>query len=137
MTPDDARARFAAEPVARMATVDARGLPHIVPVTFALDGNRVVSAVDGKPKRIGRLRRLENIAANPRVSLLVDHYHEDWRRLWWVRADGTARTVDEGPELVRMLDLLRDRYLQYRQVELIGPAIVVEVESWVGWAAAG
>ena len=137
MTPDDARARFAAEPVARMATVDARGLPHIVPVTFAVDGNRVASAVDGKPKRSGRLFRLENVAANPRVSLLVDHYHEDWRRLWWVRADGTARTVDEGPELLRMLELLRDKYLQYRQVELIGPAIVMDIESWVGWAAAG
>ena len=137
MTPDDARARFAAEPVARMATADARGLPHIVPVTFAVDGDRVVTAVDGKPKRGGRLRRLENIAANRRVSLLVDHYHEDWRRLWWVRADGTARIVDEGRELTRALDLLRDRYLQYRQVELIGPAIIVEVESWVGWAAAG
>ena len=83
------------------------------------------------------MRRLENIAANPRVSLLVDHYHEDWRRLWWVRADGTARIVDEPPELTRVFDLLRERYVQYRTVELIGPAIVVEVESWVGWAAAG
>ena len=137
MTPDEARARFAAEPVARLATVDAHGSPHIVPVTFALDGNRVVSAVDGKPKRDGRLRRLENIAANPRVSLLVDHYHEDWRRLWWVRADGIARIVDDGPELTEVFDLLRERYAQYRTVEIIGPAIVVEVESWVGWAAAG
>jgi PPOX class probable F420-dependent enzyme len=137
MTSDEARARFAAEPVARLATADARGVPHIVPITFAVDSNRVVSAVDRKPKRGGPLRRLENIAANPRVSLLVDHYHEDWRRLWWVRADGTARVVDDGPELARLLDLLRGRYPQYRQVELIGPAIVVEVESWKGWAAAG
>lgn len=137
MTPDEARARFAAEPVARLATVDLHGSPHIVPVTFAIDGNRVVSAVDGKPKRNGRLRRLENIAANPRVSLLVDHYHEDWRRLWWVRADGTARIVDGGPELTRVFDLLRERFAQYRTVEIIGPAIVVEVDSWVGWAAAG
>ena len=137
MTPDDARTRFAAEPVARLATADARGYPHIVPITFAVDGNRVVSAVDAKPKRGGRLHRLENIKANPRVSLLVDHYHEDWRRLWWVRADGTARIVDADPELTRMLDLLRARYSQYERVELIGPAIVVEVESWNGWAAAG
>ena len=137
MTPDEARARFAAEPVARLATVDAHGSPHIVSVTFAIGGDRVVSAVDGKPKRNGRLRRLENIAANPRVSLLVDHYHEDWRRLWWVRADGTARIVVDGPELTRVFELLRERYAQYRTVEIIGPAIVVEVESWVGWAAAG
>ena len=137
MTPDEARARFAAEPVARLATVDARGLPHIVPITFAVEENRVVSAVDGKPKRSARLRRLEDIAANPRVSLLVDHYHDDWRRLWWVRADGTARIVDADPELAHVFHMLRERYAQYRQVDLIGPAIVVDVESWIGWAAAG
>ncbi|HYI67328.1 MAG TPA: TIGR03668 family PPOX class F420-dependent oxidoreductase [Candidatus Limnocylindrales bacterium] len=137
MTPEEARERFAAEPVARLATVDARGLPHIVPITFAVDGNMVVSAVDGKPKRGSPLRRLENIAATSRVSLLVDHYHEDWRRLWWVRADGAARIVADGPELASVLEQLRDRYAQYRQVALIGPAIVVEVDAWIGWAAAG
>lgn len=137
MTPDEARERFAAEPVARLATVGAGAIPHLVPVTFAVDGDRVVMAVDAKPKRSGRLRRLANIAGNSRVSLLVDHYHDDWRRLWWARADGTARIVDEGPELARAFALLRERYPQYRQVELIGPAIVVEVDSWNGWAAAG
>ena len=137
MTSDEARARFAAEPVARLATADASGLPHVVPITFAVDGGRVVSAVDAKPKRDLRLRRLENISANPRVSLLVDHYHEDWRRLWWVRADGRARLVEGGPELGPLLGVLRERYVQYRHVELIGPAIVVDVESWSGWEAAG
>jgi PPOX class probable F420-dependent enzyme len=135
MTPDEARARFAAEPVARLATVDASGLPHIVPITFAVDADRVVSAVDGKPKRGGTLQRIDNIAANARVSLLVDHYHADWRRLWWVRADGVARIVDGGPELATVLGQLRDRYQQYRQVALVGPAIVVDVERWIGWAA--
>ena len=114
-----------------------QGIPHIVPITFAVEGDSVVSAVDAKPKRGGRLHRLENIDANPRVSLLVDHYHDDWRRLWWVRADGAARIVDAGPELAQALELLRARYPQYEMVELIGPAIVVEVESWSGWAAAG
>ena len=137
MTPDEARTRFAAEPVARLATVDEHGAPHIVPITFAVDRNRIFSAVDGKPKRGGLLRRLENIAAEPRVTLLVDHYHDDWRRLWWVRADGTARIVEAGPELAHAFELLGERYLQYRQVELVGPAIVVEVERWVGWSAAG
>lgn len=137
MTTDEARTRFAAERVARLATVDASGAPHLVPVTFAVDGDRVVSAVDAKPKRDGRLRRLDNIATQARVSLLVDHYHDDWRRLWWVRADGTARILEGGPELERALELLRDRYAQYRQVELIGPAVVVDVERWVGWEAAG
>jgi len=137
VTPQEAQSRFAAASVARLATVDATGAPHLVPITFAMDGNRIVSAVDAKPKRGGRLRRLENITGNPRVSLLVDHYHDDWRRLWWVRADGTARIVDDGPELVRALELLRGRHVQYRHVELIGPAIVVDVERWIGWAAAG
>ena len=137
MTPDEARTRFAAEPVAHLATLDAQGYPHIVPITFAIDGSRIVSAVDGKPKRGGRLHRLENIEANPRVSLLVDHYHQDWARLWWVRADGNARIVEADSELTRILDLLRERYYQYQRVELTGPAIVVEVESWSGWAAAG
>lgn len=138
MTPDEARARFASEPVARLATVAAHGAPHLVPITFVVEGDRIVSAIDAKPKRGGRLRRLqrlENIAANPRVSVLVDRYDDDWRRLWWVRADGAARIVEDGSELMRTLDLLRDRYLQYREVDLIGPAIVVEVERWTGWSA--
>lgn len=137
MTPDEARARFAAESVARLATVDATGAPHLVPVTFAMDGTRIVTSIDAKPKRGGQLRRLQNIAADSRVSLLVDHYHDDWRRLWWVRADGTARVVAGGTELARALELLRQRYAQYRDVELIGPAIVVDVQRWISWAAAG
>ena len=133
----EARRRFASSPVARMATVGAGGAPHLVPIVFALDGDRVVTAVDAKPKRGGRLRRVTNIEANPRVSLLVDHYDDDWRNLWWVRADGTARIVEGGPGQDRALDLLRARYAQYRDVELTGPAIVVEVELWTGWSAAG
>lgn len=137
MTPDEARRRFAAEPVARLATVDAAGAPHVVPIAFAVDGDVIVTAVDAKPKRGGPLRRLENVADNPRVSVLVDHYHDDWRRLWWVRADGAARVVETGPELERAIRLLRDRYRQYRTVDVIGPAIVVDVERWTGWSAAG
>jgi PPOX class probable F420-dependent enzyme len=137
VSPEEARARFAAASVARLATVDATGAPHLVPVTFAVDGDRITMAVDAKPKQGGRLRRLDNIAAEPRVSLLVDAYHDDWQRLWWARADGTARVVDDGPDLARTLDLLRARYAQYRRVALIGPAIVVEVERWTGWSAAG
>lgn len=137
MTPDEARSRFAAARVACLATVGADGQPHVVPITFAVDGDRIVTAVDAKPKRPGRLRRLENIAANPRVALLVDHYDTDWQRLWWVRADGRARVVDDGIEASRAYDLLRDRYPQYASVELSGPAIVVTVERWVGWSADG
>jgi PPOX class probable F420-dependent enzyme len=136
LTPDEARSRFANGRVARLATVGAGGGPHVVPVTFAIDDDRIVTAVDAKPKRGSPLRRLANIAANRRVSLLVDEYDEDWDRLWWARADGVARVVDEGPDLARALALLHERYPQYATVELIGPAVVVDVERWVGWSAA-
>lgn len=135
MTPDDARARFAAARVARLATADERRVPHIVPITFALDGDRIVTAIDAKPKRSGPLRRLENVHANPRVCVLVDGYDDDWSRLWWARADGRAEIVEEGPDLARALALLRDRYPQYRSVPITGPAIVVTVERWSGWGA--
>jgi PPOX class probable F420-dependent enzyme len=137
LTPDEARSRFETGRVARLATVDAEGAPHVVPVTFALEGDRIVTAVDAKPKRASSLKRLANVAANPRVSLLVDEYDEDWDRLWWARADGLARVVDLGPDLDRSISLLRERYAQYTTVALIGPAVVVEVERWVGWSAAG
>lgn len=136
MTPDEARSRFALARVARLATVGADGSPHLVPVTFAIDGDRIVTAVDAKPKREGPLRRLVNIRANPRVSLLVDEYDDAWGRLWWARADGAAGIVEEDPDLGRALALLRERYAQYFTVALIGPAVVVEVERWVGWSAA-
>lgn len=84
--------RFAARRVARLSTVSARGDPHVVPVVFAVVGDVVFTAVDAKPKSTRSLRRLANIEAKPRVSMLVDHYEEDWSALWWVRVDGTAKT---------------------------------------------
>jgi PPOX class probable F420-dependent enzyme len=135
MTPEQARSRFAEARVARLATVGAGNTPHVVPVTFAVHGDRIVTAIDAKPKRARRIQRLENIAANPRVALLVDEYDEDWTRLWWVRADGVARIVEGGAALERAFGLLRERHAQYRSVELIGPAIEVKVERWVGWSA--
>src|ERR671935_2729089 len=90
------RNRVAAARVARLATVDARGRPHLVPFCFVLDGEELLSAVDAKPKATQRLRRLENVRANPAVSVLVDHYEEDWSRLWWVRVDGRAEVVESG-----------------------------------------
>ena len=88
LDPLRARGLFGAAEVARLATVAADGAPHLVPVCFALAGDVVYSAVDGKPKRTPDLARLANIAAEPRVALLADHYEEDWTRLWWVRVDG-------------------------------------------------
>jgi PPOX class probable F420-dependent enzyme len=134
VTPHQARRRFAAARVARLATADAAGRPHIVPITFAVDGDVVYSAVDAKPKRSTELKRLANIAANPAVALLVDYYTDDWNELWWVRADGTARVVDpEGPEGVRALSLLADRYPRFAAR---GTVLAVDVRRWSGWAAA-
>ena len=95
MSEDEARLRFAAARVARLATADAEGVPHVVPVVFAVDRDTIVVAVDHKPKRTTALKRLANVRANPRVALLADHYaDDDWDALWWVRADG-AGTVHE------------------------------------------
>ena len=134
-----ARQRFAAARVARLATVDAEGRPHLVPVVFALDGDTLYTAVDDvKPKATRRLKRLRNIAANPAVALLADDYEEDWSALWWVRADGAARIVEPAdPEAERARALLAERYPQYRAAPPPGPVIAVAVLRWTGWAAAG
>jgi PPOX class probable F420-dependent enzyme len=133
VTPDEARRRFAAARVARLATADAAGRPHVVPVTFAVQGETVYSAVDAKPKRATALKRLANVAANPAVALLVDHYTDDWDRLWWVRADGTGRLVDPAdPEGVRALSLLAGRYPRF---VARGSVLAVDVTRWSGWTA--
>jgi len=133
----EARDRFARSQVLRLATVDGGGRPHVVPCTFAVDADwRVVIGIDNKPKSSARLRRLENIAVNPRVSLLVDHYDDQWERLWWVRADGVARIERSGEPYDQHWDELRSKYRQYGGQRLDGPVIVVEVETWSGWAFA-
>jgi PPOX class probable F420-dependent enzyme len=135
VTPDEARRRFASARVARLATADADGAPHIVPFVFAVDGDTVYSAVDHKPKRGPNLRRLANIAGNPEVALLADHYDDvDWTRLWWVRAEGSGRLVEVGSTEERHgIDLLVGRYDQYRQRRPEGPVLAVLVRRWVGW----
>ncbi|MFJ2028870.1 TIGR03668 family PPOX class F420-dependent oxidoreductase [Streptosporangium sp. NPDC087985] len=132
-----ARARFQAARVARLATADARCTPHLVPVTFDVDGDTVAFAVDHKPKRTTDLRRLRNIAANDRVCLLADHYDDDWSRLWWVRADGRARIAEEGAARERAVARLTERYPQYRDHPPQGPVVLIEVESWTGWSYEG
>lgn len=127
----DAESRFAAARVARLATADAAGTPHLVPVTFALEGGEVVFAVDHKPKRSTDLKRLRNIAANPAVSFLADGYDEDWTRLWWVRADGVARVLDSDPTAVAAL---RAKYAQYRDRPPEGPVVRTRVTAWRAWS---
>jgi PPOX class probable F420-dependent enzyme len=122
--------------IARLATADAGGIPHVVPIVFAVDGDRMYSAVDAKPKRTWALRRLANITVNPKVAVLVDHYSDDWSTLWWARADGTARVV--GPDTSDgkyAIALLTARYAQYATEPPTGPVVVIDVERWSGWSA--
>ncbi|GHH17071.1 TIGR03668 family PPOX class F420-dependent oxidoreductase [Streptomyces lanatus] len=136
MEQDEARERFAAASVARLATVDPEGRPHLVPVVFASSGDEIVTAVDGKPKRTRRLKRLHNIAVRPAVCLLADEYDEDWGRLWWVRADGGARILaPDGTEYDDAVALLCRKYPQYRQEPPNGPVVVISVVHWSGWRA--
>jgi PPOX class probable F420-dependent enzyme len=134
-----ARARFAAARVARLATAGADGRPHLVPICFAVAGDTVYSAVDDvKPKATMRLRRLRNIAANPAVALLADHYEDDdWTALWWARADGRARLLDPAdPAAQPARDLLAGRYAPYRDAPPPGVVVAIDVARWSGWAAA-
>jgi len=135
VTGDEARRLFAAARVARLATAGADGRPHIVPMVFAPDRDVLFSAVDAKPKRTTALRRLANVQENPRVAVLADHYDDaDWTALWWVRADGTARVLEDGdPEAGRARALLAARYAQYRATPPLGPVLAIAVERWSGW----
>ena len=128
------RRRISEVPVARLATADAEGRPHIVPISFALEGDAIYFAVDSKPKRSRDLKRMRNIAANPAVSVLFDHYEDDWSRLWWVRADGTARVVEDHAEAKRALDLLVSRYPQYRRARPDGPVVAISIIGISGWS---
>ena len=121
--------------VARLATIDADGRPHLVPIVFALDGGTLYSAVDRKPKRSTTLRRIENARARPDVTVLVDHYDDDWSRLWWIRLRGRARVLDDGDERDRALALLREKYQQYRIDPPEGPVLAVDVVDVRAWSA--
>lgn len=127
------RERVAAARVARLGTVRPDGRPHLVPVTYALEGDLLVTAVDAKPKRTTDLQRLRNIAANPAVSVLVDAYDDDWSQLWWVRLDGAAEVVTSPPG--SLLAPLVGKYPQYVDAPPAGPLIVVSVLSWTSWSA--
>ena len=133
MDDDEARRRLASARVARLATVTPEGAPHVVVCCFALDGETIWSAVDAKPKSTLALRRLDNVRAHPAVSLLVDHYEEDWSALWWVRVDGTARVLDAGDDRERALDLLAARYAQYRVARPAGAVLADTDLRWRAW----
>lgn len=161
LSTETARQLFAGARVARLATVAEDGQPHLVPVTFAVldarlgsgdqhpegrpaeradgepngrSGDRVAIAIDRKPKRTTDLKRLRNIRANPRASVLADHYEDDWTRLWWVRGDGHARVVTDDSSRTAPIRALASKYPQYRRDVPDGPVILIDIERWTGWA---
>jgi len=132
----DERGRLADARVARLATVSADGMPHLVPVVFALVGDVVWSAVDAKPKTTRRLRRLANIEQTGRASLLVDAYDEDWSTLWWVRVDGPAQVLPaDDVGAAAGIDALVAKYPQYREHRPGGPVVAVHCRTWRSWSA--
>ncbi|ONK12708.1 TIGR03668 family PPOX class F420-dependent oxidoreductase [Streptomyces sp. MP131-18] len=136
LSPEEARARFAASRVLRLATAGGTGSPHLVPATFAVRNDTIVIAVDHKPKQHQNLKRLRNITANPQVCVLVDVYDDDWAQLWWVRGDGTARILDDAQRCAPV-EWLREKYAQYRDAPPGGPVIEITVTRWSGWASTG
>ncbi len=131
-----ARERFAAARVGRLATTGPAGRAHLVPIVFAVVGDRVWTAVDAKPKRTRSLQRVANIEVDPRVSILVDHYDDDWSRLWWVRADGHASIVGvEAAQGQRPIAMLASKYAQYVDQPPPGPLISIDVDVWTSWSS--
>jgi PPOX class probable F420-dependent enzyme len=131
---DEALRRLRDARVGRMATVDGRGSPHVVPFVFAVDGSTIYWAVDDKPKRSRELKRLANLAGHPWAEVVVDEYGEDWSALWWVRASGPARLVS-GEEADRSKELLRAKYTQYRDLPPAGPFVAIDIEHLTWWSA--
>ena len=132
---EEARRRFTSARVATLATVGSSGEVDLVPVTFVVSGNQLVSVVDHKPKTTPHLRRLGNIMDNPRVTVLAHDYDEDWDRLWWVRVRGAARTTTSGPDHQDAIRLMTGKYRQLVDTPPTGPVIILEIDQWLGWTA--
>ena len=124
--------------VARLATADANGVPHVVPVCYAPIGDNLYVTIDEKPKRpdVRAMKRLRNIEANPRVAVVVDRYDEDWSRLAWVMLRGHADVLDHGDEHDRAQAGLRERYPQYRAMRIEPlPVIALRIARVTAWGA--
>ena len=127
---------LARAPVGHLATAGANGVPHVIPVCYALMDGMIYSVLDQKPKRasLTRLRRVRNILANPRVSLVVDHYEENWKRLWYILISGTAELLEEGGERPAAIQVLREKYAQYRLMKIDpNPVIKITPSHVVSW----
>ncbi|MEY9873306.1 PPOX class probable F420-dependent enzyme [Streptacidiphilus sp. MAP12-33] len=134
LTPEQARQRLVTARALRLATVSAAGQPHLVPITFAVEGDHLYFAIDHKPKSTTALRRLKNIRDSPRVSVLADFYDDDWTQLWWVRADGHAEIWESGPGCEHALDLLAARYPQYAETRPAGAVVAITIDLISGWS---
>jgi PPOX class probable F420-dependent enzyme len=127
---------LASQRVGRLATADGRGIPHVVPVCFAIEAATLYITIDEKPKRASAqpLKRLRNMTENPSVAFVADRYDEDWRALGWVMLRGRAEILTDGLEHNRAQELLRDRYPQYRAMQLADlPVIALRIERATGW----
>jgi PPOX class probable F420-dependent enzyme len=123
-----------------MATVRSDGTPHVVPITFAISDETLVTVIDAKPKRTTNLQRLRNLRGNPAVSIVVDHYADDWSALWWIRIDGIAKVVEgddagEAAEHAAAIAALVAKYPQYQRAAPDGPVIIVQPTRWTAWSA--
>lgn len=129
---------LASHRVAHLATVDAKGQPHAIPIVYAFDGVRLYTPIDEKPKRAGvfKLQRVRNIQTEPRVAVIVDDYAENWEQLAWVQLRGRAELIIEGEIYTKGLRLLNEKYPQYQSMPLSGrPLIVITPEQIISWKA--
>lgn len=126
--------------VARFATADSSGAPHLIPICFVYDGTAFYSVLDQKPKRtsVTRLRRVRNILENPQVALVIDSYEEDWSRLWYILVTGAAEILEPGLEQSQAVAMLREKYPQYRDMDLEdAPVIKISPDRAVSWMGSG
>ncbi len=135
MLNEDHRRFIESRRVGHLATAGIDGAPHVVPVCFALAGETLYITIDEKPKgEPRRLKRLRNIAENPKTAFVVDRWDEDWRRLGWVMLRGRAEILEGGSEHDAAQDLLRQRYPQYRRMRLAElPVIAIRIERVASW----
>jgi len=135
LSPEGIDQRLASARSATLGTTDGAGRAHLVPIVFACREGVIYTAIDAKPKTTLRLRRIRNIEINPQVSVLVDHYEDDWDRLWWIRLDGVAQIANDGPLRETALAILTEKYAVYADQPPPGPAIAITVERIRSWSA--
>ena len=138
LTPQD-ETRIKARRIAHLATSDPQGMPHLIPICFVFDGDHFYSVLDQKPKRtpVTQLKRVRNILSNPNVAVVLDHYEEDWNRLWYVLVRGSAQLIREGEEHRRATLMLREKYPQYLEMDIDdSPVIKITPEGITSWGEA-